>query len=656
MGMKCNSVHCNGKAWQTFESTYVATLPPRNQIALNAQVVGASDGICMDAVIQMRVGVTASALEKTSRANLTRWHNNKLKNEYQHRVRAARGNGHTVIDVTFPAVGDKWVAKSSSITNAFLRDYANHRESLNREMASLKSVHGLACDHQYKVVRKVKGKKATQSFSIVGDGGIVLGYYAVPDTSQKWVKDAFMEVVCRHGAQLDEECKRVIVQGELPPIIYVDTNCCGGSSGRNEGNKWLYGMLKKLDVFHLTNRIGRQINSEHPRKGGLMSQLSRCIFTSSQEDIEALEEARVEGGITNLSSPQKKADRTKFVRRVVQYPKKIVARILLLLKKEITLDQQLIAQHRLNGDPCIDISTAHDAYPLIAKKVSKCTINQCIHILNGCVHDEQAVNVSLNTVQYRNTGVFLNSNRSTRGTNKNEMMHSVVDRVFYVSNNIRELLFDARGHWSLTNYNRTRLKNMNKPALDLGVAPMEDDSCPPLVESTELKFGFQYYNHVMKKFEAGIDNDVLAALNNDNHATIDILDEPEMESYVDVDDDTDVATVATSLDGFAPSPINMNIPESVDLVTLEQIAKELDTAAVITNTTSIPTATAQPLGNIDLEGSAALSLSECNDMSNLMGQAAGYRYRCSLVQLIFCSEMMLMESKMSAYAMHKVSR
>ena len=117
-------------------------------------------------------------------------------------------------------------------------------------------------------------------------------------------------------------------------------------------------MLKKLDAFHLINRIGRQINSEHPRKGNLTSQLSQCIFTSSQEDTAALESARQEGNIANLSTSQKKSERGKFVRRVIQDPKKIVAKILLLLKKEITFDRQAIAQHRQSGDPCVDISTA----------------------------------------------------------------------------------------------------------------------------------------------------------------------------------------------------------------------------------------------------------------------------------------------------------
>ena len=156
-------------------------------------------------------------------------------------------------------------------------------------------------------------------------------------------------------------------------------------------------MLKKLDAFHLINRVGRQMNSEHPRKGNLISQLSQCIFTSSQEDTAALESARQEGNIANLSTSQKKSERGKFVRRVIQDPKKIVAKILLLLKKEITFDRQAIAQHRQSGDPCVDISTAHPAYPLITKKVMKCIIRQRI----GCVHDEQSETIDTVAVGYR---------------------------------------------------------------------------------------------------------------------------------------------------------------------------------------------------------------------------------------------------------------
>ena len=113
MGMKCNNTDCTGKGWQTVESTYVATLPPRDQKALNAQVAGAADGICMDAVVQMRVGVNASALENTSRANLTRWHN-QLKDEYTHNVKTRRGLGENIAEAGYPPLNDSYIAAPGS--------------------------------------------------------------------------------------------------------------------------------------------------------------------------------------------------------------------------------------------------------------------------------------------------------------------------------------------------------------------------------------------------------------------------------------------------------------------------------------------------------------------------------------------------------------
>lgn len=113
----------------------------------------------------------------------------------------------------FPRLDPSFVAKQDAVTNAFLRDYVTVRDGLLREMASLKSEKTMAMDHQHKVVRHAIGQKARYSFTIVGDGGIVLGYYAVPDDGEAWIKAAMLEMVARHGAVLDDYFKKPILQG-----------------------------------------------------------------------------------------------------------------------------------------------------------------------------------------------------------------------------------------------------------------------------------------------------------------------------------------------------------------------------------------------------------------------------------------------------------
>eukprot|EP00573_Skeletonema_grethae_P010502 CAMPEP_0201700808 /NCGR_PEP_ID=MMETSP0578-20130828/30014_1 /ASSEMBLY_ACC=CAM_ASM_000663 /TAXON_ID=267565 /ORGANISM="Skeletonema grethea, Strain CCMP 1804" /LENGTH=238 /DNA_ID=CAMNT_0048187957 /DNA_START=21 /DNA_END=733 /DNA_ORIENTATION=+ len=75
MGMKCCSnggAGCGGPGWQTFESTYVASLPLDLQLKLNAVIVGASGGIDMELIMRMRANNTAASIEDTSRATITR--------------------------------------------------------------------------------------------------------------------------------------------------------------------------------------------------------------------------------------------------------------------------------------------------------------------------------------------------------------------------------------------------------------------------------------------------------------------------------------------------------------------------------------------------------------------------------------------------------
>ena len=109
MGMKCNN--CDGSGWQTYEKTYVETLPKRQQKEVNAVIVGASDGIDHDLIIQMRNGATAASLEKSSNANLVRWHH-QLQDDYEHRCKQAKSRGINVRDNTFPPIDPSFSAKS----------------------------------------------------------------------------------------------------------------------------------------------------------------------------------------------------------------------------------------------------------------------------------------------------------------------------------------------------------------------------------------------------------------------------------------------------------------------------------------------------------------------------------------------------------------
>ena len=144
----------------------------------------------------------------------------------------------------------------------------------------------------------------------------------------------------------------------------------------------------------------------------------------------------------------------------------------------------------------------------MTKKLCQCVVRQCTHILNGCVEDPQAMNVSTGEAKYRHGDVSLPTYSSTRGSSKVEVVHSVTDQGMYTFNNNRQVVFDARVHWKLTNYNCERLRAMGKDALPDNVAPSEvDDSF--LVPSTTLRFGFDYCHHVMKRVEERIHNTLM---------------------------------------------------------------------------------------------------------------------------------------------------
>jgi len=537
IGLECQA--CDGGRWQSYEKTYVDSLSKKQQSELGAVVAGKRNGVDVDIIMQMRVGATASAIARQSLANLTKLHA-QWEDEYEENCRIAAERGYDVVERAFPSLEESGLpgfsAKADVITIGLLRDYLSTKDELLRELASLRSEISMAIDHQRKVVKHAVGNNGASSFTVVGDGGILLGYYVVPDDGEQWLKHAMLEMVQRHGAVLKDDLKTVASQGNLPKVIYVDKMCCGGTEGsRADAVRYFYGMLKKLDVFHLIQRIGKEINCEHPRKGDFLKRLSECIFTLVQEDVDALKQARDSGGYNNLTPKQEKADKLRYVRTKIENPERIVSKILVVVKGQIAIDREAKKQSMMAGDACEDINTAHRAYPLITKKILKCVMQQCIHILNGCVHDEFDMNVLTGQSNYRDTLTALDTYTSQRGSNRVEAWHSVADRKVYAITTMRRSLFDARLLWHVTNYNRQRLRNLGREnVLPDGVAPSEGSRRyrSSFVESTNLLFGFSYYDYVTRtEIEAHLQDTILNAIEND--------EELELEDVFDDDTVTD---------------------------------------------------------------------------------------------------------------------
>ena len=61
---------------------------------------------------------------------------------------------------------------------------------------------------------------------------------------------------------------------EVPRSPYMDCGCCGGKANSTSsdsgttsvGALWRSTFSVKLDAMHLTLRIGREMNAEHPRR------------------------------------------------------------------------------------------------------------------------------------------------------------------------------------------------------------------------------------------------------------------------------------------------------------------------------------------------------------------------------------------------------
>ena len=138
--------------------------------------------------------------------------------------------------------------------------------------------------------------------------------------------------------------------------------------------------------------------------------------------MEAREAARQEG-------PPTRAERVKFICRVVGEPESVAQLMELVLKAHLELDRQCRAQAEAACFQVDNLTVADVAYPLITKRVMGVFQQQLVHVRNGCISDDpnRLPYARVGTVNYHFTGHHLPHYQSLRRTSKVEAVHSVLD-------------------------------------------------------------------------------------------------------------------------------------------------------------------------------------------------------------------------------------
>jgi hypothetical protein len=269
------------------------------------------------------------------------------------------------------------------------------------------------------------------------------------------------------------------------------------------------------------------------------------------------------------------------------------------------------------------------AYPLITKKILKCVLQQCIHILNGCVHDECNMNVTTGQSYYRGTATLLDTYISRRGSSCVEAWHSVADRKVYASSIMGRKLFDARLHWHITNYNRQRLRNLGRSVLADGVAPSEGSRqfSTSFVEETSLLFGFGYYDYVTTdEVAAEVQDNILEAFDGDD--ALELLDEEDDDdddTYTDSESDQSEGDGNAEDDDIIFEPIITGaVPEEVDFNDLKRFGGALGNDVEWTVVAN-PFAAEQPLKEDELKKALDEhpTFEQCDEHANALAAEAG---------------------------------
>jgi hypothetical protein len=397
---------------------------------------------------------------------------------------------------------------------------------------------GLAVDHKAGDARRVrcstdKGEVGGQTFTIIGDLGLVLNYCVVPDANLEWTDAALREVIERHpvGARptmLHVDCGCYNGRLNAKARALVDTRLETGVAGMDRGAGKATGgdgiLVKVLDTFPMMTPVSRQLNLEHPRMKTFCGKFRDAIYVDSGEDMRRLESIlRAKFGM-NLSPAELKIDRQEFVRHQVGPPLPTCVAVLVVLRAEIVLDQQSRLQAVRNGYSAYNMTPLSPGFPFITKKVRKAILQQCVHILNGCPQSIGAPFFEIEKTNYGSSGEFVTEYQYLGTTSRVEALHSASQRYFTDFNNISSALFDAKALWFITNYNRRILRWHGKTTLPPSVLP---DAVPGIVAQAKntdgILFGFDYSRKVAGETLPDM-NGILADLDNPNPDLADLVD------------------------------------------------------------------------------------------------------------------------------------
>lgn len=95
-----------------------------------------------------------------------------------------------------------------------------------------------------------------------------------------------------------------------------------------------------------------------------------------------------------------KADRTKYIRRVIGAPILICSELINVVNSHIQMDWLTLEAFQSSGGDLKSILKSHMTYRLITLGAKKAIYNVCIHICNGCICDSAEMAIVIGEGDY----------------------------------------------------------------------------------------------------------------------------------------------------------------------------------------------------------------------------------------------------------------